>query len=83
MATTKGARPGPVARRLLDLTGMDLFNDLSQRETPEDTVTDPEASAVSNGQGVSVQGHWLGHTAQTSKSTTCHPASNVPAVNQM
>ena len=28
----------PVTRRLLDLTEMDLFNDLSQRETPGDTV---------------------------------------------
>lgn len=28
----------PVTRRLLDLTEMDLFNDLSQRETPRDTV---------------------------------------------
>jgi anti-anti-sigma factor len=32
---------GPVTRRLLDLTEMDLFNDLSQRDTPRDTVTDP------------------------------------------
>jgi anti-anti-sigma factor len=28
----------PVIRRLLDLTEMDLFTDLSQRETPGDTV---------------------------------------------
>jgi len=33
-----------VTRRLLDLTEMDLFDDLSQRDT-HDTVTDPEVDS--------------------------------------
>jgi anti-anti-sigma factor len=35
----------PVVRRLLDLTEMDLFNDLSQRATPDDAWTDPEVDS--------------------------------------
>jgi anti-anti-sigma factor len=35
----------PVTRRPLDLTEMDLFNDLSQRATPGDAWTDPEVDS--------------------------------------